>query len=309
MKKVLAVLLCAVLFITAMAVSPGIALAAAATPVPESMLGQPFGGYATVLKGYTRVDASEYGFQWYIFNKDYKKFMMVGVDNDTVVAVYTDSPSLLAANSINTKQTRDQLRQLLGEPVQYRMAGNTVYMMQNADEKDVFDNGDYCTTVFYDKYNKMKVASVLTVKATYEEQLIGKNVEMGDALIAAYTRESFDLVNSARAIRKISVLKWDGSLAKLAIYRSTDMRDRDYFSHYSPDGASPADYAKQMGIRYKKLGENISCGYKNAISAHEGFMNSKGHRDNVLYKSYKYLGTGVAYGGSRYINLTCNYKR
>jgi uncharacterized protein YkwD len=115
-----------------------------------------------------------------------------------------------------------------------------------------------------------------------------------------------DLINSIRVrsgLKKLAVNSLD---AQLAVSRSTDMRDRDYFSHYTPapENLSPSDQAKSMGIKYSSLGENIAYGDHNAILAHEAFMNSAGHRSNVLKAKYTKIGAGVACGGSRYVLLT-----
>jgi uncharacterized protein YkwD len=310
MKRALAVILCAVMIVTALAVSP-LTASAAKAPVlsPDALLGQSIGSFTNVYKGYTRTDASEYGFTWYIYNKDYKTFLMLGVEGDTIVAYYSNSPTVLKTNSVNSAQTRDQVRAAYGEPIQYRTLGTTVVMLNDVDVTDVYDRDGYTTTVYFDKYNKMKVDGVLKVPTAYEQKVAGVNMELNDALLTAYTRQSFDLVNAARAVRRVATVKWDGQLAGLAAFRSTDMRDRDYFDHYSPEGTSPAGYASQMGIKYKKLGENISCGHKNAIAAHEGFMNSKGHRDNLLNKAYNKLGNATVYGGSKYVYLTNNFKK
>jgi uncharacterized protein YkwD len=251
-----------------------------------------------------RIDESEYGFKWYVYNKNYKRFMMVGVYNNTVVAAYCNSPYLLAKGFIKLGVNRTAVRKKLGEPITCVQQGNTIYVLPNTDQKDLYDINGYYVTVYFDKYDKYKTTSVLFIKKEYEDTLMGKTVSLTSAMITAYSKESVDLVNSMRARKGLSILKEDSQANKLALYRSTDMRKRNYFSHYTPEGRSPAYVAKSLGIKIRTLCENIACGHRTAVSAFEAFMNSKGHRANILYKNVKLVGTGTAYGGDYSVLVT-----
>jgi uncharacterized protein YkwD len=85
-----------------------------------------------------------------------------------------------------------------------------------------------------------------------------------------------------------------------------DMAQRNYFSHYSPEGISPFDRMRAEGISYRSSGENIIAGYSSSISAHEGWVNSAGHRSNIL-GSYIHLGVGFYKGGSYGYYYTQNF--
>jgi len=252
-----------------------------------------------------RVDESEYGFKWYVYNSDYNRFMMLGVSDGQVVAAYSNSKYLLAQNSIKIGITRATVRSQMGDPVTSVQKGNNIFVLANTDQKDIFEvDGGYYITVFYDKYDKYKVTSVMKIKKELEDEQLGKVVKLTPAMIEAYSDESLDLVNSIRARKGLSLLTYDSKAEKLANFRSTDMRDRNYFNHYSPEGNSPAYYAKKMGIKIKSLCENIACGHRTAISAFEAFMNSSGHRKNILYTKIKQMGAGTAYGGDRSVIVT-----
>ena len=101
-----------------------------------------------------------------------------------------------------------------------------------------------------------------------------------------------DLINSVRVRSGLKALAVDSMDTELAASRSKDMRDRNYFSHYTPENVSPADQARKMGIKYTSLGENIAYGEHNAIFAHEAFMDSPEHRSNVLMAKYTKIGYG-----------------
>ena len=86
------------------------------------------------------------------------------------------------------------------------------------------------------------------------------------------------------------------------------MANRNYFDHYTPEKVSPGQQARKTGIVYLSLAENIAYGHRDAIYAHETFMNSPGHRSNILNR-YTKIGAGVAYGGSRKILITNIFTR
>lgn len=102
----------------------------------------------------------------------------------------------------------------------------------------------------------------------------------------------FDLVNKARREAGLSELKSDSNIMKVAEVKSQDMVDNNYFSHNSPTYGSPFDMLKSFGISYNSAGENIA-GHSTAEKAFEAWMNSPGHKANILNSSYNYTGIGV----------------
>ncbi|TGB06065.1 CAP domain-containing protein [Streptomyces sp. MZ04] len=100
------------------------------------------------------------------------------------------------------------------------------------------------------------------------------------------------LVNVERAKAGCSPVRADDSLASLAGDFSSDMATRDFFDHTDPDGATPWDRAEKAGIA-DLGGENIARGQANAQSVMDAWMNSAGHRDNILNCDYKTLGVGA----------------
>jgi len=269
----------------------------------DELIGKSISQVAAEFGKPARVDASEFAFNWHVFNGDYKRFLMAGVDGGTVVAVYCNSQYLLSKGAIKIGTDRAMVRELLGAPITTKRIGNTVYVFPNTDRKDIFLIDGYYYYYYYDVFNKYKVTSVMIVKQEYEEELLGKPLALSDAAAAAYSRQSADLVNSIRARNGLNTLSHYGKAAAFALTRSEDMRDRAYFSHYTPEGNSPAFLARKYGITYRTLCENIAYGHRNAINAFEAFMNSKGHRKNILNK-VKQIGVGTAAGGDRSVIVT-----
>ncbi|MEW1922453.1 CAP domain-containing protein [Streptomyces sp. NPDC088360] len=100
------------------------------------------------------------------------------------------------------------------------------------------------------------------------------------------------LVNAERAKVGCSPVRADAALASLAGDFSADMAERDFFDHTDPDGATPWDRAEKAGIS-DLGGENIARGQANAQSVMDAWMNSSGHRANILNCDYKTLGVGA----------------
>lgn len=116
--------------------------------------------------------------------------------------------------------------------------------------------------------------------------------------IGAYQSQVVSLVNQERAKQGLSPLKINAKLSDVATKKAEDMRDKGYFSHTSPTYGSPFDMMKQFGIRYSSAGENIAKGQKTPEAVMNGWMNSQGHRDNILNSSYTEIGVGYVTDGS-----------
>jgi uncharacterized protein YkwD len=85
------------------------------------------------------------------------------------------------------------------------------------------------------------------------------------------------------------------TLVTLARDYAQDMITRGYFSHYNPEGESPFDRMRRYGVSFRYAAENIGTN-SNVTAAHRAFMNSAGHRANILGANYTEIGVGVRYG-------------
>ena len=123
------------------------------------------------------------------------------------------------------------------------------------------------------------------------------NIPSVDSSVLAYEKEVVRLVNAERVKNGLPTLTQDWELSRVARYKSQDMRDRGYFSHTSPTYGSPFQMMKSFGISYKSAGENIAKGYKTPAAVVSGWMNSSGHRANILNSSFTHIGVGFVTGG------------
>ncbi|MEW1825792.1 CAP domain-containing protein [Streptomyces sp. NPDC088196] len=115
--------------------------------------------------------------------------------------------------------------------------------------------------------------------------------------LARTATEVVDLTNAERARAGLRALAVDPLLTAAAQAHSTDMVARAFYSHTSPDGSQPWDRAAAAGSRRRTIGENIACGQRSAAEVVEGWMNSPGHRANILKPDFTHIGIGFAGGG------------
>ena len=115
--------------------------------------------------------------------------------------------------------------------------------------------------------------------------------------IKEYEQEVIRLVNIEREKQGLKALQYDWELARVARYKSEDMRDQNYFSHESPVYGSPFEMIKNFGISYKAAAENIAKGQTTPEQVVKAWMNSSGHRANILSSQYTYIGVGYAKDG------------
>ena len=117
-----------------------------------------------------------------------------------------------------------------------------------------------------------------------------------DSYAKEFEAEVVRLVNIERKKAGLSELKHNWELSRVARYKSEDMRDKGYFSHTSPTYGSPFKMMKSFGISYRTAGENIAKGQTTPAAVVKGWMNSPGHRANILNSSFTEIGVGYASG-------------
>lgn len=129
----------------------------------------------------------------------------------------------------------------------------------------------------------------------YPGQVI--NIPAQDSTITSYEQEVIRLVNEIRVENGLKALAYDWELSRVARYKSQDMKDNNYFSHTSPVYGTPFQMIKDFGISYKSAGENIAKGYATPQAVVNGWMNSSGHRANILNANYTRIGVGYVASG------------
>ena len=133
------------------------------------------------------------------------------------------------------------------------------------------------------------------VKAIYpssNNNTSGNNTSTNQTTLTVDEQETLNLINAQRTKNGLTALKIDNEVQRVARIKAQDMVDNNYFSHNSPTYGSPFDMLKSFKISYKTAGENIAGNSSNS-GAVNAWMNSSGHKANILNSSFNYTGIGV----------------
>lgn len=122
----------------------------------------------------------------------------------------------------------------------------------------------------------------------------GQRINIPTVTTSAQESEVARLVNAERARAGLPALKMNWQLSRVARYKSADMANKGYFSHNSPTYGTPFQMMENFGLRFSSAGENIAYGQRTAAEVMRDWMNSSGHRNNILSRSYTEIGVGLA---------------
>ena len=129
------------------------------------------------------------------------------------------------------------------------------------------------------------------------------NIPGKDDTVLAYEQEVIRLVNQIRVDNGLKPLTYHWELARVARYKSQDMKDNRYFAHNSPTYGTPFQMIKSFGISYRSAGENIAKGYATPQAVVNAWMNSSGHRANILNANYTHIGIGYVAPGNYWTQM------
>ncbi len=119
-----------------------------------------------------------------------------------------------------------------------------------------------------------------------------------DTGLSEFEQQVVNLTNDERAKAGLPALEVDTELSKVAQAKSEDMRDNNYFAHNSPTYGSPFDMMNQFGVDYQSAGENIAKGQQTPEEVVNAWMNSEGHRKNIMNGSFTHIGVGYVEEGN-----------
>lgn len=118
-----------------------------------------------------------------------------------------------------------------------------------------------------------------------------------------FEQEVIRLTNAERLKAGLKPLSEDWELSRVARHKSMDMSQRNYFSHTSPTYGSPFDMIKAYKLTYRSAGENIARGQRTPQQVVHAWMNSSGHRANILNRSYTHIGVGFEPNGNYWTQM------
>lgn len=121
--------------------------------------------------------------------------------------------------------------------------------------------------------------------------------------VLSYENEVIRLVNEIRAENGLKPLAANWELSRIARYKSEDMSNNRYFSHTSPTYGTPFQMIRAFGLSYRAAGENIAYGQRTPAAVVNTWMNSSGHRANILNASYTQIGVGYCASGNYWAQM------
>ncbi|WP_347834169.1 CAP-associated domain-containing protein [Gracilibacillus sp. JCM 18860] len=243
-----------------------------------------------------RSSLNEYGVNWVAYHENYQNFFMVAYDDkNQIVGLFTNQDLFTSSEEISMKSNQKEVIAALGEPLDSIDKGLVRYQINKEQAYDVFLLDESYVTIFYDKHENNTITAIQMISKDLEQQKQKYFAEPSEQLKEGFELQLFDLTNAARVHHGLPVLAWNEEVRQTARDHSTDMADHNYFSHTNLAGLSPFDRMKEDHIRFQIAGENLASGQPSSIFAHEGLMNSEGHRENILNNKFETLGIGVAF--------------
>lgn len=250
---------------------------------------------------------NEYGESWNMSHTSYEKFTLEMVNHDG--GYITGQGRQLFSVTIG-KTTLSDVQKKYGKPLENIQKGNTLYTMSEKNEKELvmYKLDGYYVTFFFDLHNDNKLRAIHYVKQAIEQSKPGFYAPASAQLRQGFEELMVELMNESRVEQGLKPFKYDKGLTAETRRHSEDMAQKNYFSHTGSDGSSPQTRMKAAGyVEEHFYAENLAYGQYSSIFAHEGLMNSLGHRENILNKDLTYVGVGVAFNSDNIPYYTINF--
>lgn len=137
---------------------------------------------------------------------------------------------------------------------------------------------------------------------TTNENSASDNIQHGENTVEQLAPSSqaeavLQLVNDERSKAGLQPLKMSEELRSIATLKARDMKDNNYFDHTSKTYGTPFQMLQDFGVHYSAAGENIAAGQRTAEEVMNAWLNSSGHRANILNKNFDTIGIGYVEGG------------
>jgi uncharacterized protein YkwD len=255
-----------------------------------------------------RETLNEYDTYWATYHKNYQHFFMVLYDkNNKAAGLYTNQDLIASTTGLKFGSSKEDVRLKLGNPLTEIQKGMIFYQLEEKSDFDLFLHDNVYITIFYDKHKNDTVTSIQLIHKDTEQNKTDIYPKVSADLKEGFEYQLFDLTNASRANHQLPILTWDEHVRETARKHSSDMALNQYFSHTNLEGESPFDRLEEDQVSFHTAGENLAYGQFSSIFAHEGLMNSMGHRKNILQKDYEYLGVGVAFNETSQPYFTQNF--
>lgn len=255
----------------------------------------------TINTGHTayQVVENEYGFRWKIeYLKEYKRLSAYDNKDNRVMGYQTEVGT--ERFGIRIGDMKSSVVNKYGEGLSTIEKRDKSFKLVLNGEYDIYRIDGYYVTFFYDTFDGNRIRSIYWVREDVEAMKTKFYGEPSDDLAEGFEEVMVNLVNDTRIRMGLRALTYDTDLNKIARLHSRDMIDKGYFDHVNKEGLKALDRMENGGYkgRMKMAGENLAYGQMNSVYAHEGLVNSKGHRENMLRPEYTHVGAGVEFTDS-----------
>ncbi|WP_416826966.1 CAP domain-containing protein [Ectobacillus polymachus] len=257
-----------------------------------------------------RIDPSAYDYEWWVYNQDLNHYVQFGIQNEKIVTIYVGGQNVdISPFHIGESYTDVSKQASFSSELSVGRSKNS-YQFE-LSEQDVrqdplisVENG--WSQLYFDTFTKELVGirylddDTLLKERPYQliytgaliqpTQISGEQlqkIEQGNA------KQILDTTNIIRLRHNLPLLKWDDQTSQVAYLHSKDMHDQNYFSHDSPRYGSLGDRLHQGNVTFRLAGENIASNYPDGVAAVQGWLNSEGHRKNLLDGEFTAIGIGV----------------
>ncbi len=225
-----------------------------------------------------RIDTTEKGYEFHVYNEDLLNYTLIGIADGKVVSYYIGAANWMQSNGLISGMSRDRATICYPEDEYSKVETNSY---------DIFSSNDFTSTLFYDENNS--VHAILVEKAEYTNK---SNVT--SEVLNSFELEIADLVNVQRARKSLPTLQIDVGVSAVAKQHAADMATSNFFSHTGSDKSTPNSRLESAGYSNFYQLEIIAEAYPNAICAFSGHMILSDYHE-ILEASYKKIGVGVAY--------------
>ncbi|WP_096189251.1 CAP domain-containing protein [Evansella halocellulosilytica] len=256
-----------------------------------------------------RIDLSPYGYEWLIYNDD--TYLQIAILDDEVVSIFTNYHDL-DNGSIEIGQDYEEVDDIFSFHEHVSLSGSySSYQFeltsQELNMRPLAKINEEIYVQFYFDTIEEELSSIryitpelLLLHRPYSIVYRGELPEPVELTDDEWTRvqegqakQIYDITNVIRSRHGLSELEWDEETAYVAYLHSEDMEQNEYFSHTSPEAGELNDRLEAEDIYYQLAAENIAAKYVDGIAAVEGWLNSEGHRVNLLNDEFTHLGVGV----------------
>lgn len=257
-----------------------------------------------------RIDKTEYGYDWWIYNKDLTNFNMFAVANEKIVSVIGAGEKAEIEPFYIGQNLQTVFPQGSFESTVVINWKATTYRFELSEEdfvnRPLIKLGDIYAQIYIDGFTK-KVTSIrflnkatLILEKPYELTYSGALDEMPTPtsvewpiIQKGYEKEIIDFTNVIRNYYNLPALTEIPELSVVSRLHSQDMFDNKFFSHKSTDNKNLGERLNAAQIPFAKAGENIAAKYVDPVAAVEGWLNSTSHREALLDPEYSHIGVGV----------------